>query len=356
MGRKPCCSKEGLNKGAWTPIEDKILIDYIKVHGEGKWRNLPKRAGLKRCGKSCRLRWLNYLRPDIKRGNITPDEEDLIIRLHKLLGNRWSLIAGRLPGRTDNEIKNYWNTNIVKKLQEGTGSGQPSCITSLNCQRHRSNHAKSAKPSPIIQLQNDNQEHTVLQDSQLLTKVELGGSSSSSSPCLVVRTKALRCTKVFISPPTEPQNIDQSIYESAENDNNDKAMAEENVINTIVASSSSSLSISSLSKQQQQQRVPGSYSPKTLSGELENYNFNFMFGFDVDDHFLSELLNAPDLRDQILENTSNTVVADEVGDSNYHKNEKERSYFFLPSSNQTAIFSEETQHNDLELWINGFSS
>lgn len=59
---------------------------------------------------------MNYLRPGIKRGNISPDEEDLIIRLHSLLGNRWSLIAGRLPGRTDNEIKNHWNTHLLKKL------------------------------------------------------------------------------------------------------------------------------------------------------------------------------------------------------------------------------------------------
>lgn len=119
MGRNPCCAKEGLNRGAWTALEDKILSDYIKTNGEGKWRNIPKQAGLKRCGKSCRLRWLNYLRPDIKRGNITKDEEDLIIRLHRLLGNRWSLIAGRLPGRTDNEIKNYWNSNIAKRSEHG---------------------------------------------------------------------------------------------------------------------------------------------------------------------------------------------------------------------------------------------
>ncbi|CAN6486969.1 unnamed protein product [Victoria cruziana] len=108
-------SKKAVNKGAWTAEEDRRLSQYIKVHGDKKWRSIPARAGLNRCGKSCRLRWLNYLRPDIKRGNISEDEEDLIMRLHNLLGNRWSLIAGRLPGRTDNEIKNYWNTHLSKK-------------------------------------------------------------------------------------------------------------------------------------------------------------------------------------------------------------------------------------------------
>ncbi|CAN6451698.1 unnamed protein product [Victoria cruziana] len=114
--RRPCCEKQETNKGAWTKQEDQILIDYIRKHGEGCWRSLPQAAGLLRCGKSCRLRWINYLRPDLKRGNFAEDEEDLIIKLHALLGNRWSLIAGRLPGRTDNEIKNYWNSHLRKKL------------------------------------------------------------------------------------------------------------------------------------------------------------------------------------------------------------------------------------------------
>ncbi|XP_057872684.2 transcription factor MYB28-like [Cryptomeria japonica] len=123
MGRSPCCLKVGLQTGPWTPQEDNLLTNYIASHGEGDWRNLGPKAGLRRCGKSCRLRWLNYLRPTIKRGNISADEEDLIIRLHRLLGNRWSLIAGRLPGRTDNEIKNYWNTHLTKKLN--TSSQKP---------------------------------------------------------------------------------------------------------------------------------------------------------------------------------------------------------------------------------------
>uniref|UniRef100_A0A0D3GSC0 Uncharacterized protein n=1 Tax=Oryza barthii TaxID=65489 RepID=A0A0D3GSC0_9ORYZ len=116
MGRAPCCEKSGLKKGPWTPEEDEKLVAYIKEHGQGNWRTLPKNAGLSRCGKSCRLRWTNYLRPDIKRGRFSFEEEEAIIQLHSILGNKWSAIAARLPGRTDNEIKNYWNTHIRKRL------------------------------------------------------------------------------------------------------------------------------------------------------------------------------------------------------------------------------------------------
>ncbi|WVZ86925.1 hypothetical protein U9M48_033636 [Paspalum notatum var. saurae] len=119
MGRSPCCCHDaGVKKGPWTEEEDRTLVEHIQRHGGhvGSWRNLPKAAGLNRCGKSCRLRWTNYLRPDIKRGNFTGDEEALIIRLHAELGNKWSTIATHLDGRTDNEIKNYWNTHIRKKL------------------------------------------------------------------------------------------------------------------------------------------------------------------------------------------------------------------------------------------------
>ncbi|KMZ70316.1 hypothetical protein ZOSMA_1G02960 [Zostera marina] len=116
MGRSLCCETVHTNKGSWTKEEDQKLVAYIRVHGEGCWRSLPKAAGLLRCGKSCRLRWINYLRPDLKRGNFSVDEIEIIIKLHNLFGNKWSLIAGRLPGRTDNEIKNYWNTHIKRKL------------------------------------------------------------------------------------------------------------------------------------------------------------------------------------------------------------------------------------------------
>ncbi|KAJ0243555.1 Transcription factor MYB16 [Hirschfeldia incana] len=116
MGRSPCCDKLGLKKGPWTPEEDQKLLAYIEEHGHGSWRSLPEKAGLHRCGKSCRLRWTNYLRPDIKRGKFNLQEEQTIIQLHALLGNRWSAIATHLPKRTDNEIKNYWNTYLKKRL------------------------------------------------------------------------------------------------------------------------------------------------------------------------------------------------------------------------------------------------
>ncbi|XWS40903.1 hypothetical protein CRYUN_Cryun17cG0036100 [Craigia yunnanensis] len=116
MGRSPCCDKVGMKKGPWTPEEDQKLLAYIEEHGHGSWRALPVKAGLQRCGKSCRLRWTNYLRPDIKRGKFSLQEEQNIIQLHALLGNRWSAIATHLPKRTDNEIKNYWNTHLKKRL------------------------------------------------------------------------------------------------------------------------------------------------------------------------------------------------------------------------------------------------
>ncbi|WCJ37649.1 myb domain protein 10 [Euphorbia peplus] len=115
MVRGGCIDENGVKKGAWSQEEDDKLKAYILKYGHWNWRELPKFAGLSRCGKSCRLRWMNYLRPGVKHGNYSKNEEDLILEMHQKFGNKWSKIATKLKGRTDNEIKNYWHTHLKKR-------------------------------------------------------------------------------------------------------------------------------------------------------------------------------------------------------------------------------------------------
>ncbi|KAK8955445.1 Transcription factor LAF1 [Platanthera guangdongensis] len=115
-------------KGLWSPEEDEKLKNYILHYGHGCWSSIPSKAGLQRNGKSCRLRWINYLRPGLKRGIFTLEEERIVMTLHAKLGNKWSRIAMHLPGRTDNEIKNYWNSYLKKKVLDHSNRGDPDIV------------------------------------------------------------------------------------------------------------------------------------------------------------------------------------------------------------------------------------
>ncbi|CAH8280017.1 unnamed protein product [Arabidopsis lyrata] len=146
MGRAPCCDKANVKKGPWSPEEDVKLKDYIDKYGTGgNWIALPQKIGLKRCGKSCRLRWLNYLRPNIKHGGFSEEEDSIILSLYISIGSRWSIIAAQLPGRTDNDIKNYWNTKLKKKLlgRQKQMNRQDSITDSTENNLNNNNHNKS---------------------------------------------------------------------------------------------------------------------------------------------------------------------------------------------------------------------
>ncbi|PWA35729.1 MYB6 [Artemisia annua] len=167
-----------LRKGAWTAEEDMLLKKCIERYGEGKWHLVPLKAGLNRCRKSCRLRWLNYLRPNIKRGDFGEDELDLMLRLHKLLGNRWSLIAGRIPGRTANDVKNYWNTHIrsrSNKQKLGTKDSEP-------LQQHAKVSVIKPQPQTFSRIQNCNLPISANEDCNLVTSTDDGVNNALDIP------------------------------------------------------------------------------------------------------------------------------------------------------------------------------
>ncbi|KAM1025952.1 hypothetical protein ACFX13_039664 [Malus domestica] len=161
-------------KGLWTVEEDRILMDYIREHGKGKWNRVNKVTGLKRCGKSCRLRWMNYLSPNVKRGDFSEEEDDLIIRLHKLLGNRWSLIAGRVPGRTDNQVKNHWNTHLSKKLGVNSKKGKTKAKTYPDLERAKKNSCtpSSNSNSELQPLPNSDSNSNIFGDDEVAAAID----------------------------------------------------------------------------------------------------------------------------------------------------------------------------------------
>ncbi|XP_058092210.1 myb-related protein 308-like [Magnolia sinica] len=265
MGRAPCCSGEhaGLKKGPWTHEEDQKLGSFLLDNPNTSWRQVPQKAGLLRCGKSCRLRWMNYLRPDIRRGNFTPEEENLIIQLHSAFGNKWAVIASQLPGRTDNEIKNLWNTKLRKLLVlKGINpiTHQPLCSPLLS--DYVKQWVKSIENVIITGI--------MTQSSPLATTDTITESNSHlNSPSLDVSLPS------FIHPPSQP-----SMHE--------EVLAQPHLFNSISEDST--------------------FKNNTWIDKNSNGNESFIDSFMLDETNFFTSNSSEDLRDEFEGNTSNTLL------------------------------------------------
>ncbi|KAJ0267079.1 Transcription factor MYB120 [Hirschfeldia incana] len=175
-----------LKKGPWTAAEDEILAVYVRENGEGNWNAVQKNTGLARCGKSCRLRWANHLRPNLRKGSFTADEERLIIQLHAQLGNKWARMAAQLPGRTDNEIKNYWNTRLKRLQRQGLPLYPPDIIPNHQLHphphhhHHQQNHQQQQYQHQQMYFQQQSSQPNTPSSSPLPSPTPLNANHSSS--------------------------------------------------------------------------------------------------------------------------------------------------------------------------------
>ncbi|PSS09702.1 Transcription factor GAMYB like [Actinidia chinensis var. chinensis] len=104
-------SEEMIKKGPWTAEEDEVLVNFVNKYGPRDWSSIRSMGLLPRTGKSCRLRWINKLRPNLKIGcKFSAEEERVVIDLQARFGNKWATIASYLQGRTDNDVKNFWSS------------------------------------------------------------------------------------------------------------------------------------------------------------------------------------------------------------------------------------------------------
>ncbi|VAH59264.1 hypothetical protein VPH35_043797 [Triticum aestivum] len=169
-----------LIKGPWSKEEDDIIVEMVKKYGPKKWSTIAQ-ALPGRIGKQCRERWHNHLNPGINKDAWTQEEEITLIHAHRMYGNKWAELTKFLPGRTDNSIKNHWNSSVKKKIDSYMSSGLLAQVSRLPLIEHHA-HFNS---SPAITQQNSEDS-----DSNAVREVEDSSGCSQSSLAMVSCSQA----------------------------------------------------------------------------------------------------------------------------------------------------------------------